>query len=152
MTQTGPRTAAAAEGHAMDFSKIPLFSAMSRRMNWLGQRQELLAQNIANADTPGYVAQDLKPQDFSDVLKSTGAGAPLRMVSTAAGHLGGAAANAKPRAEKSPDPERLMSGNAVTLEDQAMKTAQTAMDYQLATNLYRKHISMIKTALGRGGM
>ncbi|HEU0069876.1 MAG TPA: flagellar basal body rod protein FlgB [Alphaproteobacteria bacterium] len=143
----------------MDFTKIPLFSAMNRRMTWLGQRQELLAQNIANADTPGYVAQDFKAQDFSDVLKSAGANgsAPLRMAATASGHIGfvaqGSGADGRPpRAEKTPGPEKLLSGNAVTLEEEMMKTAQTAMDFQLTTNLYKKHISMIKTALGRGGV
>ena len=135
----------------MDFNKIPLFSAMSRRMTWLGQRQELLAQNIANADTPGYTAQDLKPQNFSDVFKSS-SGAPLQMASTSGGHIGGVKDNGKGRTEKAPDPEKPLSGNAVTLEDQMMKTSQTAMDFQLTTNLYKKHISMIKTALGRGGV
>jgi flagellar basal-body rod protein FlgB len=135
----------------MDFNKIPLFAAMNRRMTWLGQRQELLAQNIANADTPGYVAHDFKPQNFSDVLKSGGVGAPLPMRATAGGHLGGVSADGKPRSEKTPGPEKLLSGNAVTLEEEMMKTAQTAMDFQLTTNLYKKHISMIKTALGRGG-
>lgn len=137
----------------MDFTKIPLFSAMNRRMTWLGQRQELLAQNIANADTPGYVAQDFKPQDFGDVLKSASGGAPLRMAATASGHIGFASADGRPpRSEKTPGPEKLLSGNAVTLEEEMMKTAQTAMDFQLTTNLYKKHISMIKTALGRGGV
>lgn len=135
----------------MDFNKIPLFAAMNRRMTWLGQRQELLAQNIANADTPGYTAQDFKPQNFSDVLKSKGFGAPLQMRSTGVGHLGGVSSDGKPRAEKTAGPEKLLSGNAVTLEEEMMKTAQTAMDFQLTTNLYKKHISMIKTALGRGG-
>ena len=38
----------------MDFGKLPIFDVLARRMGWLGQRQEVLAQNIANADTPGY--------------------------------------------------------------------------------------------------
>jgi len=44
----------------MDISQIPLFAMLSRRMVWLGKRQEILAQNIANADTPGYRRFDLK--------------------------------------------------------------------------------------------
>ncbi len=47
--------------------------------------------------------------------------------------------------------EISLSGNSVALEDQVMKVAQTAMDHQLTINLYRKHIAMIKTALGRPG-
>lgn len=138
----------------MDFSKLPLFTAMTRRMTWLGQRQQVLAQNIANADTPGYGAQDLKEPSFNDLLRgssTTGAGgAKLMMASTQPGHLGGAHP-AKPKAETSPDSEKKTSGNTVVLEDQMMKVSKTAMDFQLTTNLYRKHLNMIKTALGRGG-
>jgi flagellar basal-body rod protein FlgB len=150
----------------MDFSKLPLFSAMTRRMSWLGQRQQVLAQNIANVDTPGYTAQDLKEPNFNDLLRGaspsgsgiaggavgTGgmSGGHLTMVTTSPGHIGGANP-AKPVAEKAPDSERKTSGNTVVLEDQMMKVSKTAMDFQLATNLYRKHLNMIKTALGRGG-
>ena len=49
----------------MDLNSIPLFKMISRRMTWLNQRQKVLAQNIANADTPGYRPQDLVPVDFS---------------------------------------------------------------------------------------
>ena len=43
------------------------------------------------------------------------------------------------------------AGNAVILEEQLMKVAETQSDFRLATNLYNKHLSMIKTALGRNG-
>jgi flagellar basal-body rod protein FlgB len=117
-------------------------------MTWLGQRQQVLAQNIANADTPGYAAQDLKEPYFKDLLR--GASGRLEMAATAPGHLGGANP-AKPVVERSPDSERKTSGNSVVLEDEMMKVSKTAMDFQLTTNLYRKHLGMIKTALGRGG-
>ena len=84
----------------MDFSKLSLFSAMTRRMAWLGQRQEVLAQNIANADTPGYAAQDLKEPTFRALLSGTNS--RLAMAATAPGHIGGAD-SAKAAAEKSPD-------------------------------------------------
>jgi flagellar basal-body rod protein FlgB len=141
----------------MDFSKIPLFSAMTRRMAWLGQRQQVLAQNIANVDTPGYTAQDLKEPSFNDLLQGGGAGSGagsvggrLPMVTTAANHIGGGD-SARLAAERTPDSERKTSGNSVVLEDQMMKVSKTVMDFQLTTNLYRKHLNMIKTALGRGG-
>src|SRR5690606_4245718 len=109
--------------------------------------QEVLAQNIANADTPAYAAQDLKEPTFRALL--SGASSRLVMAATAPGHIGGTEA-AKAKAENAPDSERTTSGNTVVLEDQMMKVAKTTMDFQLATNLYRKHLSMIKTALGRG--
>lgn len=132
----------------MDFSKIPLFSAMTRRMTWLGQRQQVLAQNIANADTIGYGAQDLKEPVFNDLLRGVRSGVTL--ATTAPRHIPGAGAGA-PVVERAPDSERTTSGNSVVLEDQMMKVSKTAMDFQLTTNLYRKHLAMIKTVLGRNG-
>src|SRR5580700_210001 len=56
---------------AMNLPDIPLLSMLKTRMNWLNQRQSLLSQNVANADTPGYAALDLKPVDFADALKKS---------------------------------------------------------------------------------
>ncbi len=47
--------------------------------------------------------------------------------------------------------ERTPSGNAVNLEDEMMKTAQNAQDYQLAASLYQKSLALMKIAIGRGG-
>src|SRR3546814_14076552 len=49
--------------------KPGLFSLLGKRMDWLGQRQKVLAQNIANADTPDYVPRDLKPQEFRRMVE-----------------------------------------------------------------------------------
>ena len=53
----------------MKMPDTPFLSLLRERMTWLHQRQDLLAQNVANADTPRYVARDLKAQDFSEALK-----------------------------------------------------------------------------------
>ena len=132
----------------MDLSKIPLFEMLTRRMSWLSQRQEVLAHNIANADTPDFAARDLEPLDFRRALHDAGPATPAR---THAAHLGGAA---KPQAFRDIVPrgryETTPSGNGVVLEEQLMQVAETQVDYQLVTNLYRKHVDMIKSALGRG--
>ena len=132
----------------MDLSKIPLFEMLTRRMSWLSQRQEVLAHNIANADTPDFAARDLAPLDFRRSLRDAG---PMTAARTHAAHLGGGAkpqplrdAAQRSRFDTSP------SGNGVVLEEQLMKVAETQVDYQLVTNLYRKHVDMIKVALGRG--
>src|ERR1700722_2819525 len=52
----------------MNLPDIPLLSMLKTRMSWLNERQDVLSQNVANADTPGYVAHDLKPVDFSTLL------------------------------------------------------------------------------------
>jgi flagellar basal-body rod protein FlgB len=107
----------------------------------------VLSQNIANSDTPGYRPTDLAPLDFRGVLRTQG---KLEIAQTRPGHIGvslrapGAYAVVTDKTgEASPD------GNAVDLEDQMVKMTGAQMDHQLVTNLYRKHVGMIKAALGR---
>jgi flagellar basal-body rod protein FlgB len=132
----------------MDLNSIPLFEAMADRMTWLGSRQKVLAENIANADTPGYIAKDLKAPSFRDALLAHAG--PLSLAVTEPGHISG---NHRPVADASVvadrNAERSPSGNGVSLEDQMIKVSQTASDYQMATNLYRRQLGMIHTAIGR---
>ncbi|MGB8601645.1 MAG: hypothetical protein WCD42_05555, partial [Rhizomicrobium sp.] len=57
----------------MDMTDVPLFSMLKQRMGWLGQRQGVLSQNVANADTPKYTPSDLKPIDFEKELRTASA-------------------------------------------------------------------------------
>ena len=133
----------------MDLFQLKLFQRMSERMGWLGARQEVLAQNIANADTPDYQPRDLKDFDFRRDMRNA---ARLQPAATTPGHLSGTIvgggdfkSNKKMAYETAPD------GNAVVLEEQMMKVGKNAGDFQTITNLYRKQIGMFKTVLGRGG-
>jgi flagellar basal-body rod protein FlgB len=53
----------------MDIGQIPLFSLLSNRMSWLSARQSVLAENVSNADTPNYIARDLRALDFAGILR-----------------------------------------------------------------------------------
>ena len=136
----------------MDLRKLPLFEMMTRKMSWLAARQQVVAQNIANADTPGYKPLDVKPLDFKSMVNGTAAALaptvtnPAHLVSMTIGQGGGV----KGQKEKKPV-ETTVSGNAVTLDEELMKANQTSMDYELTTNLYHKHLAMIREALGGGG-
>ena len=128
----------------MEIPGDPLLALTERRLGWLESRQRVLAQNIANADTPGYQPQDL--QGFAQLLQSRGAGVALAR--TQAGHLGprGGEATARPDravAARTPD------GNAVSLDQQAVKLAETDTAHALAINLYRRYAGLYRTALGR---
>jgi flagellar basal-body rod protein FlgB len=120
----------------MSLNQLPLFGMLRENMMYLGQRQAVLAENVANADTPGYRARDLQPQDFGRMLER------VRTRTSAA----------EPVAEMMRDPyEVTLSGNSVVLDEQLMMVADTAVKYQLASGLYTKHLSMIKMALGGRG-
>ena len=133
----------------MDFSSIPLFGTIKKRLDWLSQRQEVLSQNIANSDTPEYRARDLKPFDFKDIVRRQTM--QINMDVTRKDHLGGNRKRIRDFAEKPTRKpyETLPDGNAVVLEEQMMKIAQTTTSHNLATQLYRKHLAMFRTALGR---
>ena len=129
----------------MDLPGIGLFRMISQQLRWLGQRQEVLSQNVANADTPGYQARDLQPLAFGDALQQ----AALRPAVTHAGHLLGKSADPAAAKVKTITPwEVSPDGNGVVLEQQMTQLAETQADYQMATELYRKQIAMLKTAIG----
>lgn len=133
----------------MDLDRINLLKAITRRMDWLGERQRVLAENISNADTPGYKPRDLKPVSFSEMVRSSQIG--IRASATQPGHLRGlngsyndgwAAARQTGTYETSPN------GNAVNLEQQMMNVVETQGEHSLMTNLYRKQVGMLRKALG----
>lgn len=145
----------------MDFSQIQLFQAITKKMGWLGQRQQVLARNIANINTPGFKPKDIEAPDFGAIMRGnamgnqppTGGGVPL--VVTHPAHF-----RADPLEDPIidreveiavPDAPDRPNGNAVVLETELMKVSKTAMDYQLTTNIYRKYVAMFKTAIGRRG-
>lgn len=136
----------------MEFSKQPLFAMISQRIGWLTERQRLLSENVANADTPDYKGRDLKELSFERMLR--GSTNSLQAARTDAKHVSmnnerglgmGDISREKPW-------ETTLSGNSVTLDVELMKISQTAHDHQLASSLYRKHLNMFRTVIGRGGM
>ncbi len=131
--------------------KLNLFSVIAKRMDWLGQRQNVLADNIANSDTPGFVPQDLDEGQFLNILRRRLT--PVDPWLTHGSHLSGTALRDGPaRATDQKQPyETSPSGNAVVIEEQLMKVAKTQGDHQTMTNLYRKHMDMFRMALRGGG-
>ena len=131
-----------------DFGNITLFSVVKKRLDWLGQRQEVLAQNIANADTPKYRSSDLKPFNFRDLLHQETT--QLNMVSNSSKHLTGRLKRIRDYAENKDKPfETAPAGNSVVLEEQMAKVSETGANFKMTTGLYKKHLGMIRTALGR---
>lgn len=132
-------------------AKPGLLSLLGKRMDWLGQRQKVLAQNIANADTPDYVPRDLKPQEFRRMVERH-LPATLTPAATRPGHIQTSASGAEARSvEQKERYETAPSGNAVIAEEQLIKVAQTQNDFNAITNLYKKQVAMVKMAL-RGRM
>jgi flagellar basal-body rod protein FlgB len=114
----------------------------AQRTHWLSARDELLAANVANANTPGFKASDMRP--FSAVLDSS----EISMVSTSPLDI-------KPPSEDSAEAgvvendssESTLSGNTVHLEDEMMKLSEVNRDYSLTTNIKRVIHQMMMASL-----
>ena len=129
----------------MAISDIPIFAMLRTRMHWHQERQRVLAENVANADTPNYRPNDLAEPKFN--LPAPGSG-PLQLVRTDAGHIGGSTGASGFRSESRPYQVRP-AGNAVSLEDEMLKVAANQMDFQAVSALYTKGLGLIKLAVGR---
>lgn len=137
----------------MDLSDSPFFSALRANLQHLGQRQRLIAENIANASTPGYVPRDTDEKAFAQAIvaatkaRSTGG---LAMAATAGGHVGFSggvgARSVGLKVIEAPDSEVTMDGNAVILEEQMLKQNQTRSDYETSIALYQKGLQLIRMA------
>ncbi len=129
----------------MGSTHIDLFNLAEQRLAWADRRQAVLAQNVANANTPGYKPHDLRP--FADMLGGTNAVDPVR---TQPNHLAGSAGGGAPGEVVDRAHTQSPDGNGVTLDEQLLKVADTATTHQLVTTIYKTYLGMFGTALGRG--
>jgi flagellar basal-body rod protein FlgB len=139
----------------MTLDDIPLFSTLKSRLGYLSQREQVISQNVANSDTPGF-----RPQDLSSfTVKASpgqGIGGPIALAQTEGGAAmvgtdapAGAASGWK--SQVTPDSETRLDGNQVVLEEQMMKLTDARMNYDTAIGFYEKSLSLIQLALHTPG-
>lgn len=132
----------------MTLGEMSYFQALNTRMTWLNERQRVLAENVANANTPGFLARDLEEPNFRDLLRKSVANVGLAR--TASAHINGVgdAVATKFKVEET-DELPNKSGNSVVLEAEMLKVSQSVADHELMSNLYRKGIDLMRIALSR---
>ncbi len=128
----------------MPMTDLPILSMLRTRMHWHQERQRLLAENVANADTPRFRPRDLTPPDFERM-----APAQVALARTSPGHVAALAGTSRFETDRQGGYEVRPTGNAVNLEDEMLKVAANQMDYQAATTLYSRSLNLVKTALGK---
>jgi flagellar basal-body rod protein FlgB len=134
-----------------------IIDGISREMKHLAERQRVIAQNIANSETPGFKAREVESPDFSDLLAQQNVGngihtaRPHIQISSGMAALGAHAPQTGHIIADRDVSETKPDGNNVTLEDQVLKMGQIQADFATMTNLYRKQLGLLKAALGRGG-
>ena len=136
----------------MTLDDIPVFAMLRNRLGYLADRQQMIAQNVANSDTPGYTPKDLRPftvpggpgalslAPVSATLTST-----MHLAPPASGHVTGQ------RPVVSPDSETTLNGNSVVLEEEMNKMSQARTDYAAAVAFYEQSLALIQTAAKRPG-
>ena len=152
----------------MNLDEIPLMGILKSRLSYISQREKLIAQNVANTDTPGYSPHDLKPFTvpqgasgsglaMTQPSGSGGGGAPsgfamAQPISTNPAHLQGAASSTGPwKSIKTSDTETTLDGNKVTLEDEMAKMTTSRLDYEAAVGFYQKALGMLALAARKPG-
>ncbi len=124
--------------------KIAVLEMAEKRLAWADRRQQVLAQNIANANTPKFQSRDVLP--FAAIIARHG---DVEMLQTQPNHLAppaGAGAGMAPIARPR---ERAPDGNAVSLDEELTKVADTETAQELVTGVYKKYLGLFRMALGR---
>lgn len=124
------------------FEKLELTRMAQSLAAHSGARMAVIAENIANADTPGYKARDLPA--FARVFSD--AGGDLR--TTRAGHLTGASSANQPIPETARGRE-APNGNSVSLEAEMVKSVEARQSHDMALAIYRATSDVIRASLGR---
>jgi flagellar basal-body rod protein FlgB len=144
---------------AMDLSGIPLFATLQHKLGYLSERQKVIAQNVANASTPGYTPSDLKPFDQQPGMDpKANARVLAQPARTDAGvSLGNEITGRRPNtptayiAQEAPDSETTLDGNQVVLEEQMLKMNEARSDYEAAIGFYQKSLSLLHLAIRKPG-
>lgn len=142
----------------MSGSTPPIIQGVGQAMRHLADRQRVVAQNIANNDTPGYRARDVQAPDFSNLVEAAGGGAnaprvarPKVQLTSGMTALGASTPSSGSVVFDRDISETKPNGNNVTLEDQLLRMGQIQAEFTALSGLYRKQMGLLRSALGRGG-
>lgn len=124
------------------FEKLELTRMAQDLAAHAGARLGVISRNTANADTPGYKAQDIP--DFAEVYD----GAGMKMRATRPGHLEGEVAMSALVPFASGGAESP-NGNSVSLEMELVKSTQARTEHEMALAIYRSTSEVIRASLGR---
>lgn len=116
-------------------TNVKLLDTMSALASYSAQRHAVIADNIANADTPNFVAKDMQP--FAEIFETSmkdGQNVKNLQAKTITMPMGDVA---------SPN------GNTVSLEQQMMLSAENKGQHDMALAVYRKSLDMFKMAIGK---
>jgi flagellar basal-body rod protein FlgB len=117
---------------------LQLFDLAFRQNEWLAQRQSVISQNIANANSPGYKAKDV--ESFEDVMRRS-----VPMVATNPEHFSPAGDGVVKASDVDPNQaEVFVSGNDVSLEQEFLKSNDVMRNYSMNTQILKTFRGMLQ--------
>jgi flagellar basal-body rod protein FlgB len=127
---------------------VPVLALLTQSMNFHSQRQRVIAENVANANTPGYVAQDLDQTAFQRSLQED-LSARRAQRAGGANHTApsGPVAPRRWESRDAPDSETTVNGNSVVLEEQMIQANENRLQYESALSLYQKSLGLLRIAI-----
>lgn len=131
------------------FDKLSVIALAKSRMDWVAKRQEVLAENVANANTPKFIPSDVKDFNFKAVLQNTGNTSAVQVKVTNPMHVQPVMTDTLNVIKDRRDFESSADGNAVVLDEQLAKLGEAKGAYDTAASLFQKQYKMLKTALGK---
>lgn len=126
------------------FQNVELFQTAGAMARHAGSRQAVVAQNIANADTPDFRAREMP--SFRDVYNHDAMGG---MKSTRAGHIGPNSASFDKVDVGFSKSEPAPNGNSVSLEDEMLRSVDVSREHSRALAIYKHGMTVIRSTLGR---
>ncbi|MGP1274205.1 MAG: flagellar basal body rod protein FlgB [Caulobacterales bacterium] len=128
---------------------IPVLGILRQALGYHSDRQRVIAENVANANTPGFVPDDIPQSEFERALSGAQGTSRVTLSATEAGHIQGHSSSGGSgawRAMASPDSETTINGNAVVLEEQMVRSGENRMRFETALGLYQKSLALIRMA------
>ena len=127
------------------FEKLEIFRMAHAMSVHAGARQSVVAQNMANADTPGYAARDVKP--FKEIMETGDAGFVPR--ATRPGHMIGSGMPFDMDVSERKDVPADPNGNTVSLESEMMAAVDVKRQHDRALAIYKSSLTVLRAAVGR---
>lgn len=131
----------------MSTDDIGVLSTLRQVMSYHNARQRVIADNVANANTPGYTPSDISRSEFERILQGQPRSSGFEMNAYEDGHIRiRQAGDMTFKPEESPDSETTVNGNSVVIEEQMVRASENRIHYETALSLYQKSLGLIRMA------
>lgn len=126
----------------MNLANLSVFGLAQKNMEYLSAREKVIAGNIANASTPGYLPKDITKPEFSKHVVAN-----LPMNTTNPKHLTGNSFKKEMQIYTPPvDSALTIDGNGVILEEQMNEASKTSSEYKKMITIYNKYKTLLQIA------